>query len=85
MTTRKATTVSGDVAQVDHVGTSVNGNPTYRIRLADGTSYLTGTDAGVGYAATNYRPRRGIPSPVVLTLDGRGRVVGMKRPDGRDA
>jgi hypothetical protein len=82
----KQETVTGDVAQVDHVATSRSGNPTYRVRLTDGRSYLTATDASVGYGATNYRPHslRAPVSPVVLTLE-RGRIVGMARPDGTDA
>ena len=79
--------IQGNVASVDHAATSRNGNPTYRVTLTDGRSYLTATDASVGYSATNYRPHslRLPVSPVVLELDGRGRVVGMTRPDGSDA
>ena len=78
-------TTTGDVDTVDHVATSRNGNPTYRVTLTDGRSFLTETDGSVGYAATNYRPRRGQLSPVVLTMGARGRVVRMTRPDGGDA
>jgi hypothetical protein len=79
-------TVTGDVAQVDHVATSGSGNPTYRVRLVDGRSFLTKTDGGIGYSATNYRPHslnRPV-SPVVLTLR-RGRIIDIKRPDGTEA
>ena len=80
-------TVTGDVKSVEHVATSRNGNPTYRVTLTNGWSYLTATDAQVGYAATNYRPHslHTPVSPVVLTLNERGRIVNMERPDGTQA
>lgn len=64
----------GDVASVEHSGTSRNGNPSYRITLADGRAFVTASDASCGYSATNYRPTRGATRRVALTLS-RGRVV----------
>lgn len=75
----KYQTTTGDVATVEHAATSRMGNPTYRVTLTDGRSYLTETDGQVGYKATNYRPHS-LCRPVVhvtLTLTGRGRIVDM--------
>src|SRR5665648_1201426 len=71
------TNITGSVASVDHAATSRNGNPTDRVTLTDGRSYLTATDASVGYSATNYRPHslRLPVSPVVLALARRGRIA----------
>ena len=51
----KARTITGQIVSVEHAATSRNGNPTYRVTLEDGTSFLTETDGSVGYAATNFR------------------------------
>lgn len=74
---RKTHTVTGNVQSVDHHGTSLYGNPTYRVTLDDGRSYLTQVDGSVGYSVTNFRPhslRRPVV-PVVLTLTDHDRVV----------
>lgn len=84
----KETKVEAFVMQVDHVGTSRNGNPTYSITVEGGNVYRTETDGQVGYGATNYRPshRDGYqPVAVVLTLNGQRRVVRITRRDGSDA
>lgn len=75
--------VTGDVAQIDYVSTSGNGNPTYRVRLVDGRSWLTETDGQVGYGITNFRPHplHTPVSPVVLTIRG-GRIIYATRPEG---
>jgi hypothetical protein len=84
MARAQTTEVVGDVAEVEHAGTSTDGNPTYRVRLVDGRSMLTETDGAVGYGATNFRrhsDRRPV-SPVVLTVNRRGRIIAMRRPEG---
>jgi hypothetical protein len=84
----QTTEVTGEVVAVEHAGTSVNGNPSYRLILTgeDAGSYVTAVDAMCGYGASNYAPRRDRqPVPVVLTLNARGRVVRITRPDGSDA
>lgn len=80
------TTTTGEIAQIERVATSRNGNPTYRVYLTDGRSFLTETDGSVGYSVTNYRPRRGESStPVVLTIYGkRERITSITRPDGSE-
>jgi hypothetical protein len=79
MTARRTTTETVVLASIDHAATSHNGNPTYRLTCDDGRTYLTETDGGVGYEATNYRSgyRRHDPR-IVLTIGARGRVVGME-------
>ena len=80
------TKITGEIAQIDRVATSRNGNPTYRVTLIDGRSYLTETDGSVGYEAANYRPRRGEPSHVEITLYGkRERIMSITRLDGSHA
>ncbi len=68
------------IKTVEHAATSRMGNPTYRVTLDDGRSYLTETDGSIGYAATNYRPRWSQSSePVTLFINGRGRIVNIER------
>lgn len=78
------TYILGRIDDVEHAATSRNGNPTYRLKLDDGRTFLTVTDGGIGYAATNYRPRRHLgPADVVrLYVDGRGRVWDIRRAPG---
>ena len=86
MTKRITTTTRGTVESIDHAATSRNGNPTYRVTLTDGRSFLTETDGSVGYAATNYRPDRRHPDAgVALTLGLRSRVVSIERVDGTES
>lgn len=75
------TIIRGIVSTVEHASTSRNNNPTYRVTLDDGQTFLTVTDAQVGYAATNFRPNRREEEPFVtlLTVNGRGRVVHMEK------
>ncbi len=76
MTRAVTTTTTGVVQSVERAGTSRSGNPTYRLTLTDGRQFLTATDSTVGYEATNWAPgRRNAAPAVVLTLNGRGRVV----------
>jgi hypothetical protein len=73
-------TVYVKITQVERVGTSRNGNPTYRIYTTTGDTFLTETDGQIGYAATNYRPRRDEKfTPVKLTLIARNRVTDITR------
>lgn len=74
--------VEGSVQSVDHVSASHAGNPTYRVILTDGQSFLTATDYGI--PAGNFRPHSlNLPvSPVVLEIGARGRIVKMHRPNG---
>ncbi len=37
----------------EYVGASGNANPTWRVRLDDGTAFLTVTDGQVGYGINN--------------------------------
>lgn len=74
----RETTVDAVIVDVQHAGTSHYGNPTYALHLDDGTVVKTQTDSGVGYEATNHRPRSGQPgTPVRLTLTRAGRVTGI--------
>ncbi len=70
------TKVRGEVASVKHVATSRSGNPTYRVTLADGRSWLTETDGAVGYGARNVAPSHGEHHTVTLTIR-RGRIIYM--------
>lgn len=78
----KTHTVTGNVQSVDHVGSSLYGNPIMRVTLTNGESYKTSVNAGIAYAASNFRPHslRMPVSPVVLTLTDHDRIVDMKRP-----
>lgn len=51
-----------------------NGNPRYRLYLADGDALLTKPDAAVAYSIDNSEYQN---VPVELTLDG-GQVIGIK-------
>ena len=63
--------VTVKVTDVRRSTTSVNGNPSFWIVTDDGRQYRTKTDAMVGYAAENYRPRyKAPPTEVVLTHEG---------------
>jgi hypothetical protein len=74
----RTTTIRGIVATVEHAATSRNNNPTYRVTLDDGRTFLTETDGSVGYGATNFRPdRQGEPFVTTLTIGARGRIVRM--------
>lgn len=80
-------TEPGDVESIEHAATSRMGNPTYRVTLTNGVSLLTETDGGIGYAATNFRPHS-LNDPkvtVVLTLNGRARIVDITRVNERPA
>lgn len=78
------TEVSGTVTDVQRVGTSYYGNPTYALTLLhdDGTTttYRTQTDSGAGYGASNYAPAHGIRPVVTLGLTRSGRVYGITGP-----
>jgi hypothetical protein len=85
-------TVTGHVLTIEHEATSRMGNPTYRVTLTDGRWWLTETNGGVGYAATNYRPRHHwgdddpAARPVILhlrTIRGSERITDITREDGR--
>lgn len=67
------------IVSTERVGTSTNGNPTYRVHFASGGSALTKTDASVGYGISNSDLRN---VPVIVTTE-RGRVVRVERVDGR--
>ncbi len=64
----------GQIAQVDYVSTTANGNPWYRVRLTDGRSALTGKDAAVNYGITNPEYRN---CTVSLQLS-RGCIIGIE-------
>lgn len=75
-------TVEGFIESVDHVGTSGNGNPTYRVTLRGGDNYRTQTDGGVGYGITNYAPNSRRPERKVrLTLTKNHRIIGCEYAD----
>jgi hypothetical protein len=79
---RKGDIIPARIVDVQHVATSRAGNPTYRLTLDDGTSYLTETDGSVGYGARNFLPHHlngHAPVPVLLTIGDRGRVVHIGR------
>jgi hypothetical protein len=79
------TEVAGVVTDVQRLGTSFYGNPTYAITIQheDGTTttYRTQTDSGAGYSARNYEPRHGIRPTVTLGLTRSGRVFGISGAD----
>lgn len=69
---------------------SVNGNPTWSLETSAGT-FLTGTDAALGYSISNYTNSRhpdtfvigdGVP-PVTLVVTSRGRRVVYIERDGK--
>lgn len=66
-------TVTGTVTDVQRIGCSVNGNPTYKITV-DGETYRTKSDAACSYAVSNYRPNRGVFHVVTMGLTAAGRV-----------
>lgn len=77
---------TGEIVEVSHVGTSRDGNPTYRLTLTDGRAYLTETDSASGWSAPNYRPRRHWGQRgllVTLHLHGQ-RVTQIEGPDALD-
>lgn len=82
MAKAKTREVRGNVKSVDHVASSRAGNPTYRVYLTDGQSFLTATDYYI--AAGNFRRHSlNLPvSPVVLTIGAGNRIVRMSRPEG---
>jgi hypothetical protein len=57
------------ILKVTRMGSSPNGNPTYKLDTTDGV-FRTATDAGIAYAATNFRPTwPATLRPVTLTLE----------------
>lgn len=79
----KTSTTTGNIVSVERAGTSPMGNPTWRINLEDGRSFLTQVNGSVGYSATNFRPPYGHgPLPVILTLTKAGRVQDITYTDG---
>jgi len=76
MARKITTTVTGRVLDVEHAGTSVNGNPSYYITIdgPDAGTYRTSSDAACGYSATNYAPRWDKYRTVTLQLTRAGRV-----------
>jgi hypothetical protein len=79
---RKGDIIPARIVDVQHVATSRAGNPTHRLTLDDGTTYLTETDGSVGYGTRNFLPHHRndyAPVPVLLTIGDRGRVVHIGR------
>lgn len=73
------TRIRTTILSVERYGTSVNGNPSYTLECPEGARYITATDAGIGYAATNFSPPHGVyGTPVVLTLTRAGRVTNIE-------
>ena len=66
---KKIITRDVEITEVSRMGTSPNGNPTYKIITATGETFRTATDAQIGYAATNFTPDYGKSRPVTLTLE----------------
>lgn len=63
--------IHAEVEDTRRLGTTRNGNPSYRFTLTDGRQYTTKPNAQVGYALTG--KERG---PANLTVEN-GRVVGV--------
>lgn len=61
--------VEATILGVKHHGTSVNGNPQYKVRTDKGT-WATKPDAGIAYGVTNWSPyvSENIYCTVTLTL-----------------
>lgn len=80
-------TVTGDVLRIDRAGTSHYGNPSYRITLTNGDSYVTQANAGCGYSAANFRPHsyKRPTVTVTLTLSRAGRITDIRHASGQDS
>lgn len=70
-TGKQITTKRGTIREVTRLRNSTSGNPKWRVRLADGGVFETGTDYGVGHLlGTGWEW-----APVLLTLDVTGRIT----------
>jgi hypothetical protein len=76
----KYNTVDGTIVRIDHAGTSVNGNPRYRLTLDGGAVMQTQSDAAINYGIQNPEYRN---VPVTLVTTRAGRVVGVRTQDGQ--
>jgi hypothetical protein len=64
------------ITRIERKGYSNNGNPTYRVFTSDGRSWLTGQDAQVGYAISNYVRRNPEDLRVVELTIRNSRIIG---------
>lgn len=62
------------ITRVERLGTSVNGNPYYRLHLEDGTSLRTSVDSMINYSVTNHE---NLNTPVIVETT-KGRVWDIK-------
>lgn len=60
------------IARLDRLTNSVNGNPRYRVHFTDGSSALTQSDAGFCYAINNPEFR---DAPVLVEFTRAGRIA----------
>lgn len=66
-------TVTAKVYRTECVGTSIYGNPYYRV-VTDSGTYRTSIDAGVNYEITNHIGKR-----KTFIMTQAGRISGIKR------
>lgn len=59
------------IESITRLKSSVNGNPRFRIAFTDGSSAITQSDAGFGYAVGNPGMREGCKVRVTFTRAGR--------------
>ena len=67
------------ISNVERLGTSTNGNPTYRLTFEGGGTAETARDSGLAYEITNSEYRQG---PVELTFEGNVIVSATPVSDG---
>lgn len=59
------------IVKIERLGTSVYGNPYFRLHLEDGTSVRTTIDAGINFSVEN---PENLNRPVIITTTKAGRV-----------
>jgi hypothetical protein len=63
------------IVRVERLGTSVYGNPYFRLHLEDGTSVRTQINASISYSVEN---RENLNRPVIISTTKAGRVYDVK-------
>lgn len=64
------------ITRVERLGTSVYGNPYYRLHLEDGTSLRTSVDSMINYSIDN---RENLNTPVMVKTTKAGRVYDIRQ------
>ncbi len=80
-----ATVALKTITRVDRERNSKNGNPRYLVTFDDGTSARTAVDAAVAYGISNSCFQNPETSPISVTFDEKGDIIGVRAGDGVQA